>query len=103
MKGFKPLPMVQPAPTPDEVSQMRRLLLLGFGLLELALMGLLAALAYRLPATSDVTQTFERAELVTYHAGNQVQLFRQQARTLRRAELHELAQRLQQQTAAITA
>jgi DNA repair ATPase RecN len=82
---------------------MRRIIGIGLGVLELAIAALLAGLACRLPATAEVAQSFTRAEVVTYRAGNQVQRFRQQLRTLRQPELFALAQRFQHQTEAITA
>lgn len=81
---------------------MRRLVIAGFGLLELGVTGLLAGLAYRLPPANQVEQSFAQAELVTYRAGNQVQLFRQQVHSLHRPELTELAERLREQTDTIT-
>lgn len=82
---------------------MRPVLVAALGLLELTIAGVLVALGCQLPGKGDVEASFANAERVTYHAGSQVRLFRQQVNTLRRPEIQELAQRLQAQTRRVTA
>jgi methyl-accepting chemotaxis protein len=82
---------------------MHRILFTAFGLLEFAVALVLAVLGRQLPDAADVAHSFENAERVTYRAGNQVRLFRQQVSTLRRPELQRLADRLQEQTRSVVA
>ncbi|GIW82168.1 MAG: hypothetical protein KatS3mg105_3975 [Gemmatales bacterium] len=77
---------------------MNRLLLLGFGLLELVAASLIFHLSCQLPADQEVADSFRRARRVTVESSRQVRLMRQQLNDLRRPELHAVAEQLQQQS-----
>jgi chromosome segregation ATPase len=81
---------------------MRRTVFLLLGVLEFIVAGVLIILGYQLPSAADVGRSFQGAERVTAHAGNQVRILRRQVDGLRRLELQELAERLQSQTRTVT-
>jgi hypothetical protein len=83
-------------------SMMRRSWFLSLGFLEFAVAGLVAYFGFQLPTGEDISQSFERAERVTNHAGIQVGLLRKQVQGLRRVRLDNLAQSLEAQTRAVT-
>jgi hypothetical protein len=81
---------------------MRRTVFLLVGILEFGVAGVLITLGCQLPTPADVGRSFQGAERVTAHAGNQVRILRRQVDGLRRLELHELAERLRNQTRTVT-
>jgi uncharacterized phage infection (PIP) family protein YhgE len=81
---------------------MRRLVFLILGLLELAIAGVVVLLGCELPDDAEIERAFSRAERVTDHTGGQVRILRRQVQELRRPELQQLAERMRQQTAAVT-
>lgn len=81
---------------------MRRAVFLVFGVCEFAVAAALALLGWQLPSSSEVDQSFARAERVTQRTGTQVDLLRRQLHDLRRPELQQLANRLETQTRSVT-
>src|SRR5262249_48965778 len=81
---------------------MRRLVFLTLGLLELLIAAVVILVGCRMPSTDTVDRTFTSAGRVTSRAGVQVRLLRQQVQGLQRLELRQLPRRLRTQTRAVT-
>jgi len=85
----------------EDVS-VRRIVFLVLGLLELLLAAVLIQLGREIPSQAEVAHGFSNAQRVTDRAGDQVQLLQEQVKSLRRMEIQQLSDRLQQQTRAVT-
>jgi uncharacterized phage infection (PIP) family protein YhgE len=71
------------------------------GLLELAVAATLIGFAWALPNQAEIAQGFTNIEQATRRTGDQVDLIREQVHDLRRPELKELTDRLQDQTRVV--
>jgi DNA repair ATPase RecN len=76
----------------------RRVIFVLLGLIELAIAAVLIAFGSSLPDQNEVRKSFRSIEQATQRTGDQVNLIREQVHDLRRPELKELADRLQDQT-----
>jgi hypothetical protein len=81
---------------------MRRFILCVLGILEFAVAGLLAYLGWQIPSDPEIQETFQSASQITDHASEQVHLLRRQVEILRRLEIQQLSNRLQNQTKTVT-
>jgi chromosome segregation ATPase len=80
---------------------MRHAVFLLLGFLEVTV-ALILILVGQMMTSADMPEAFTKAEAVARRSSNQVNLVRQQLEQLRRPELQSLAQRLQEQTRAVT-
>src|SRR6266481_3623575 len=82
---------------------MRRMVFLVLGGLELITAAVLIHLGSSLPRTSEVDAGFDRVEKTTRGASHQVGALRRQIVEVRRPEMLQLAEKLQNQTENVTA
>src|SRR5262249_27635335 len=92
---------VQPAAPIREGLSVRTVIFTFVGLLELAIAATLIGFAWALPNKAEIAQGFTNIEQATKRTGDQVDLIREQVHDLRRPELKELTDRLQDQTRVV--
>lgn len=83
-------------------ADMRRVVFLGVGGLELAIAAVLAYTGQQLPAPAEVEQGFDRMDGVTEQASRQVGLMRRQVVDVRRPGLQRDAAKLKENTKTVT-
>jgi uncharacterized phage infection (PIP) family protein YhgE len=76
----------------------QKVIFASLGLLELAIAAVLIGFGCSLPDQAEIRQSFHSVEQATQRTGDQVELIREQVHDLRRPELKELTDRLQDQT-----